>query len=376
MIHSMSSKHLVLLITLTLVAAGCNEGKGVDRGDDAGADCPAGTTECAGYCVDTLTDNANCGGCDDGGGSNTCVGDQVCDGSGACVADCMPGLTDCHGFCTDTDIDPSHCGACDDGSGALACAPADVCFDAGCVDPSVPVVFTATDDRHDLKIPLGVTQIQVTADGARGGDGWNVDVDLATGLRGLGGRVVATLDVTEGEVLFLHVGGAGEDAADGAPGIGGYNGGGDGETSPWGYAGGGGGGATDIRRGGDTLADRVLVAGGGGSGSGWCTAGTGNGGDGGDLVGETGEMCSSIAPGTGGSQVTGGSTGGDLGVGGTPPTGQGGAAGGGGYYGGGASDGSGGGGGSSYVVSPGSSDVTHTAGVVDGDGTLDLVFTL
>jgi hypothetical protein len=40
-----------------------------------------------------------------------------------------------------------------------------------------------------------------------------------------------------------------------------------------------------------TLADRILVAGGGGSGSGWCTSGAGSGGDGGDTVGASGELC-------------------------------------------------------------------------------------
>jgi hypothetical protein len=39
------------------------------------------------------------------------------------------------------------------------------------------------------------------------------------------------------------------------------------------------------------LDDRILVAGGGGSGSGWCTSGAGSGGDGGDTVGASGELC-------------------------------------------------------------------------------------
>ena len=230
--------------------------------------------------------------------------------------------------------------------------------------------FDFTGEPQQFIVPAGVTLITVDAYGARGGDGWNVDNGGSVkGVGGLGGSVQATLAVTAGETLYIYVGGAGEDATTG-PGAGGWNGGGDGEGSDSGYLGGGGGGASDVRRGGQALTDRILVAGGGGSGSGWCTSGDGNGGQGGETVGGEGEMCGAIAVGTGGTASAGGSTGGDFGVGGTPPYGQAGAAGGGGWYGGGASDGSGGGGGSSYVATVGSSAITHEQGVRDGNGSV------
>ncbi len=70
---------------------------------------------------------------------------------------------------------------------------------------------------------------------------------------GKGARVVATIAVTPGETLGVYVGGAGLEAGPG------FNGGGAGGAGV-----GSGGGATDIRRGGAALANRILVAGGGG----------------------------------------------------------------------------------------------------------------
>ena len=100
----------------------------------------------------------------------------------------------------------------------------------------------------------------------------------------------------------------------------------------------GGGGASDIRIGGDTLYDRVLVAGGGGG----CTPGY-SGGGGGGLSGVTGS-------GTGGSQTEGGIQLGEFGLGGNG-TSTARAAGGGGWFGGGRgqSTNGAGGGGSSYI---------------------------
>lgn len=234
--------------------------------------------------------------------------------------------------------------------------------------------FEFTGEPQEFIVPAGVTLITVEANGASGGDGWNVDDGGSVkGFGGFGGSIEATLEVTAGEMLYIYVGGAGEDATT-SPGAGGWNGGGDGEGSDFGYSGGGGGGASDVRRGGEALTDRILVAGGGGSGSGWCTSGDGNGGDGGDdendTDGEDGDMCGAIPVGTGGTDSAGGSIGGAFGVGGTPPYGTAGAAGGGGWYGGGASDGSGGGGGSNYVTPVGSSSVNNVRGARDGNGSV------
>jgi len=233
--------------------------------------------------------------------------------------------------------------------------------------------FAFTGNMQLFTVPGGVNTIQVDARGGRGGNGWNVDGGGSVkGIGGSGGRVLATLNVTPGEVLEIYVGGAGDNATVTTSGAGAYNGGGNGGHQQ-GYRGGGGGGATDIRRGGSALNNRILAAGGGGSGSGWCTSGVGNGGAGGGLVGGGGQICGGLTPGSGGSQFEGGTANGAFGLGGTSTTGsEAASAGGGGWYGGGASNGSGGGGGSNYVIAVGSSGVTHTQGFQNGPGQIDI----
>lgn len=247
--------------------------------------------------------------------------------------------------------------------------------------------FDFTGEPQQFTVPPGVAFIVVRAFGARGGDGWNVDGGGSVGPGGLGGYVRATLTVTPDETLYVYVGGAGEDATTG-PGAGGWNGGGSGGGSDSGSSGGGGGGASDIRRGGQALTDRILVAGGGGSGSGSCTSGDGaggvsgdgEGGRGGEESGGNGRECQDVPEeldipvGVGGTCSTGGSTGGVLGIGGTPPYGRAGGAGGGGGFGGGASDGHGGGGGSSCVTPVGSSWISHRQGARDGNGQVLIQF--
>lgn len=232
--------------------------------------------------------------------------------------------------------------------------------------------FAVTGAVQTWVVPAAVTSIVVDVAGARGGNGFNRDnePDTIRGMGAQGGSVTATLPVTPNDTVYIYVGGAGANATTTGPGMGGYNGGGDGADSMYNpdYYGGGGGGASDLRIGGQNLTDRVVVAGGGGAGSGWCTNGNANGGAGGDLVGASGQMCAGTI-GTGGTQTMGGSLNGALGVGGSTELvmSQAGSGGGGGYYGGGASDGSGAGGGSSYTDAT-ATDVTHIQGGNDGDG--------
>ncbi|HXH77860.1 Ig-like domain-containing protein [Nocardioides sp.] len=170
---------------------------------------------------------------------------------------------------------------------------------------------------------------------------------------GWGGHVGSTtLRVTPGEVFQINVGGQGHD------GIGGFNGGGDGGWH-------GGGGATDIRRNGTALSDRILVAGGGGGASkcGFPAANGGDGGDGGFYVPATANSaCTTSGWGGDASNNTAGYTTAAAGVGATGaesgsfgsggdarPGGEGGG-GGGGWYGGGGGDSGGGGGGLNYAA--------------------------
>ena len=267
--------------------------------------------------------------------------------------------------------------------------------------------FKYTGGEQSFKVPAGVTHLTITAYGARGADGLLYPSGYASS-GGSGGMVTAKIPVTPGERLAIFVGASG--------GRGGFNGGGGvtGSSCPKGCAG-IGGGASDVRQGGDGLADRVIVAAGGGGGasdgyscytshcSGGGTSDGGSGGGGGGRTGRSGTAGSASfggGGGSGGTQRTGGEGGpggggstcggsdGTLGSGGLGGPGRGcganGGGGGGGYYGGGGGGGGGfessndqgpgggGGGGSSFAES----HATHVKITNDGqrgDGSI-LVF--
>ncbi|MTA69734.1 MAG: hypothetical protein F2956_07535, partial [Actinobacteria bacterium] len=98
--------------------------------------------------------------------------------------------------------------------------------------------FASTGDVQQYTVPVNVNKIFIDARGAQGAVG-------ATGLGGRGGRTQGAIDVTPGEVLYVYVGGKGGEYLASSMNLGGWNGGGNGETAG---RGGGGGGATDIRR--------------------------------------------------------------------------------------------------------------------------------
>lgn len=249
------------------------------------------------------------------------------------------------------------------------------------------VTFDYTGDVQMYVVTGCVDSLLVDVLGAEGGRG---PVGCTTGTSkagGKGGRVQATIPVSQGDTLYIYVGGKGEDD-DLNSALGGYNGGGDAlDDSQYSYyGGGGGGGASDIRLNGMTLNDRIVVAGGGGgAGADGCSCNDLKGGDGGDLTGgngQGGQGCVCNPSGQGGTQSAGGAKGdwacvcdaedGGLGQGGNSnstscggPTGGGG--GGGGYYGGGGGGLGAGGGGSSYTFSSATS-VTHTQGYQEGNG--------
>jgi hypothetical protein len=93
--------------------------------------CPSATTLCGGKCVNTATDNGNCGACGHGCfGGTSCLnglcqcpaGQHLC-ADGACYV-CCPGLTKCGDICVDTQTDEANCGTCGetcrDGDGCVA----------------------------------------------------------------------------------------------------------------------------------------------------------------------------------------------------------------------------------------------------------------
>jgi hypothetical protein len=235
------------------------------------------------------------------------------------------------------------------------------------------VTFSFTGTVQTYIVPTGITNIAVDIQGAGGGNTW-----MSRG--GYGGRVQCTLAVTPGDMLYLNIGGAGDDAANlGASG--GYNGGGPGSGNA-----GGGGGASDIRHGGNELSNRVVVAAGGGGACGATHVASKDydrGGDGGGLAGENGYSNgerlakeNNIAGKGGGAtdQKIKDIRGGSPGKGGEGYADYvGGGGGGGGYYGGSGGNESGGGGGSSYTAPLVTKSVVHTQGYnATGNGTLTI----
>ena len=259
--------------------------------------------------------------------------------------------------------------------------------------------FAYTGSEQKFKVPAGVTQVVVTVDGASGAPGYDHRYSKYGSAGGLGSRVRATIPVMPRETLAIFVGGSGSD--------GGFNGGG--ASSTYNDGNGYGGGASDVRQGGDQLADRVIVGAGGGGGGdsgacistscGYSPGGTGGmggkrrGGLGGDAHGALGgsgggggKQSAGGHGGAGGASICGGSRGqrgiGGAGGGGLSNCGDFGGGGGGGYYGGGggggggiygytpsqfAAAGGGGGGGSSFAEKTASNVFMH-AGKRSGDG--------
>lgn len=111
--------------------------------------------------------------------------------------------------------------------------------------------FSFTGGLQTFTVPQCSGQMTIEAVAAAGGDGGSVGAS--------GGYVSGVATFAPGTVLYINVGGKG------SVGTGGFNGGGAGGTSSSG-TGSGGGGATDVRIGGNALANRIIVAGGGGGG--------------------------------------------------------------------------------------------------------------
>lgn len=127
----------------------------------------------------------------------------------------------------------------------------------------VTLTYAYTGAVQTLTVPVSVLSLTVQLNGAAGG--------ASSGTNGYyqsnGASITATVAVVPGDLIYIYVGGMGSITA------GGYNGGG----NPAGaYGATGGGGATDIRKNGFNLYDRILVAGGGGGSHEFCVAPGGN----------------------------------------------------------------------------------------------------
>jgi trimeric autotransporter adhesin len=182
-----------------------------------------------------------------------------------------------------------------------------------CAAGETSALFGYTGAVQTQIVPANVSTIaKVFITGGQGGSG--TTGLSAGGSGGLGASVTGNLTVTPGETLNIYVGGQANQAV---------NGGGVGGT----LSGGIGGGASDIRQGGNAVANRVAIAGGGGGGgSTGCpedgagpTVGVGgNGGGGGGIAGTSGTDSAQA------NGVAGGGAGGAVGVGGAAGIGCGG----------------------------------------------------
>lgn len=325
-----------------------------------------------------------------------------------------------------------------------AATPSPLCGSPVLTGATAVVTCSYTGGAQYFVVPSGIGSVVVDAYGAQGGA--SVAVTPNSGAisepGGLGGHTEATLSVTGGETLQVNVGGEGGDGAASTPsaseasatgGSGGWNGGqcGTAVTAAVGsltdrldvegcaavgafsngtpystvaVAAGGSGGASDVRDGADTTADRLVVAGGGG-GAGSCAqsdepdfdVAAAEGGGGGGSTGGTGSSLQDGDGGTGGTQVAGGTGGGTTGTTATDDQGAAsgdstnwttvptfaavGGPGGAGYFGGGSGSDTGsiycdgfgaGGGGSSYPTSA----TILAQGVQSGNGLVTFTYTL
>lgn len=232
-----------------------------------------------------------------------------------------------------------------------------------------------TPGTYQWTVPSGVYEVDAILEGAEG--------EAAMGSSGgLAGRTTGKFPVSPGETLYLTVGASGANAP--------VNGDGGSRSTE----GGAGGESVDIRQGGDTLSDRIMVAGaGGGAAYDGSDEVSSPGGDGGGLEGEDGETNTDGYEGKGGTQTEGGAGGdgngegddGGFGFGGdvddsssTYHPGGGGSGwygGGGGAFQGGFANGAGaGGGGSGYADGSVVDDANLEGGVSSGDGEITLEY--
>ena len=115
--------------------------------------------------------------------------------------------------------------------------------------------FAAIGRQQSFVVPAGVTSLFVDMRGAQGAGGVQTPC-----YGGKGAQVQGTIAVTPGETIDVYVGGQN-----------GFNGGGNPGTGNRFGGAGNGGGASDIRRGGIALGNRVMVAGGGGGRGSGCS---------------------------------------------------------------------------------------------------------
>ncbi|MFH2009223.1 MAG: hypothetical protein ABI333_21720 [bacterium] len=133
---------------------GCAAGEMCNGAGTCAMFCWSGLTECDGQCVNLLTDNRFCS--DSSACGTGCAAGEVCDGAGVCALSCQSGLTECDGQCVDTEHDPANCGGCDDGFGSNTCAAGSTACVGGQCEALSYVLPTAVID-----VSLGINSVLV-----------------------------------------------------------------------------------------------------------------------------------------------------------------------------------------------------------------------
>ncbi len=114
---------------------------------DTGVTCTGGTTNCGGYCANTQTDPFHCGMC-----NNQCPAGQTCAGARCSgTGSCTGGTTNCGGYCANTSNDPFHCGGCNQ-----RCPTGQVCAGGRCGSGNVDG-GTMQLDTGVVNCPTGTT---------------------------------------------------------------------------------------------------------------------------------------------------------------------------------------------------------------------------
>ena len=119
--------------------------------------CQADATLCGSQCSLTQSDPANCGGCA-GKGGQVCATGEVCEGGQCKVACDFATSSRCGDACVNLRTDPNHCGACQQACGNAKSCHAGVCsYDvvAACFNTGQVVGIQAGSDIKGPNVPLG-----------------------------------------------------------------------------------------------------------------------------------------------------------------------------------------------------------------------------